>query len=165
MDKIVLTENLFLKKVDNREEEDMAFLSLLEKEEGVLEYLYELHSLINSSSKELWNQSYLIYYQEKAIGFLEISNLFYTKDKCFVTLEYALLEKQRGKGLMRQVVLEVCSLIFQERVCFVDEIDLCIDFENKQGQRLAEKSLFLPDGLTEEEHERQGFIQYYKRRI
>lgn len=165
MDKIILTNEWALKKVDSTSEADISFLSILEKEEGVLEYLYELHSLKNSSCRnELWGTSFLIYEKEEPIGFLWISNLFRTNTKCFVTLDYALLEKYRNKGFMHQVLLEVCTLLFQDQVQCIDEIDLCIAWENKKAQNLAKSCHFIEDGLTKKEHERQGYVKYYKRR-
>ena len=46
----------------------------------------------------------------------------------------------------------------------IDNIMLLIDYRNKASRKVAKRAGFISDGLTEEEHQEQGYVIYQKLR-
>ena len=170
MQKILLTENLSIKKLNPNNPLDTGLIEELEKDEtinGENGYLWALSANLKNVSyllhDNLLQSSYAIYYQNNPIGFLEISHIFKTQKLWTVDFCYALHKTARKKGYMTTVLTEVSNLLLEENQK-LDAITLMIDPGNKNSRKTAEASGFITGGRTEEEYRKEGCVVYYKRR-
>lgn len=170
MKKIILSENLSIKKLNPNNPLDTGLIEELEKDEeinGPTGYLWPLSTNLRDrkslQNNDLLKSSYAIYLEKNPIGFLEISDIFKTPNMYSVDLAYALHKSARKKGYMKKVLTEVSTLLFEEYI-EIDAITLMIDPRNKNSRNTASKAGFKTDGRLEAEYVEEGCVVYQKRR-
>lgn len=170
MQKILLTKNLSIKKLNPNNPLDTGLIEELEKDEeicGKKGYLWPLSVNLKDRRYLLHDKiiksSYAIYLDAFPIGFLEISDIFKTPNMQTVDLVYALHKNARKKGYMQTVLTEVSEQILEE-YSEIDAITLMIDPRNKSSRNTALAAGFTTDGRDEKEYLEEGCIVYQKKR-
>lgn len=150
MERIWLDDSLNIKKLDPNDSKDVWLVSELDKDElisGENGYLWPMGNIFNDvkylSRNDIYASPYGIYYQNKPVGYIELSDIITICHKKILDISYALLEKERGKGYATRTLLETTKMLLT--VSDIDKVSLIIDSKNKQSQRVAEQSGFIVD--------------------
>lgn len=167
MESIPLTEDLSIKKLDPKDSKDVWLAKELDKDEliaGKNGYLWSIENELRDQRhlfrEDIYNSKYSIYQQEKPIGYLAISQIFFCEK--YVDIAYALLRQERGKGHATNVLREITEQILNDIINDVQRVILVIDPQNKSSQAVAVRCGFGSDGLTDEQHFKQGYVTYQK---
>lgn len=167
MQKINLTESLSIKKLNPNNPLDVLLIEELEQDKeisGDKGYLGSLMSEIKRKNhlyrEELYDSPYIIYHQRYPIGYLKISPVFMYEGENVIDISYAIHKEARHKGYMYQTLVDTLYNMYSE----IDNIMLLIDYRNKASRKVAKHAGFISDGLTEEEHQEQGYVIYQKLR-
>lgn len=168
---IPLIDGLHIKKLDAMDQKDIWLANELDKDEmisGEDGYLYPINSIFKDRHylngkhllrSDIYQSPYAIYCDKVPVGFMEISDITFTN---MVEVTYALLKQYRGKGYAFKTLKEVSRQILLDQLNDVQSVSLVIDLKNEASQNVAMRAGFVSDGLSEEEHNRQGYIGYQK---
>lgn len=169
MNLITLTDEFSIKKIEASNEKDLWMIEQLESDSlvcGPNGYLWHISSCLlhdNNLSyllRDIYNCPFSIYHDKSPIGFLEISKIYKTSTTSSVELSYALIEEERKKGYMSQVLTATSDYILADQNHFIDEIDLEIHIENIASQNVAKKSGFIKDDFFHDYN--SNFLNFYK---
>lgn len=170
MKKIILTENLSIKKLNPNNPLDTGLIEELEEDKGIFGergYLGPLNGEIKRKShlyrEELYDSPYIIYHQSYPIGYLKISPVFMYEGENVIDISYAIHKEARHKGYMYKTLAGLVDTLYN-MYSEIDNIMLLIDYRNKASRKVAKHAGFISDGLTEEEHQEQGYVIYQKMR-
>ena len=163
MNFITLTDEFSIKKIEPNNEKDLWMIEQLENDSlvcGPNGYLWHISCLLQDDNlsyllRDIYNCPFSIYHDKNPIGFLEISKIYKTSTTSSVELSYALIEEERKKGYMRQVLTATSDYILLNQDHSIDEIDLEIHTEN-----IAKKSGFIKDDFFHDYS--PNFLNFYK---
>lgn len=169
---IKLIDELSIKKMDIENEKDRWLAQELDQDPmivGEYGYLYPIERLFYDKrfidreyliNDSIYGAPYTIYYKDNPIGYIELSKI---EEKLrFVDIAFALLESKRGKGYATKIIKEISKLILTDSKEQIEKVLAMIDIENKQSQAVVLRSGFISDGLSEKDHQLQGYILYEK---
>lgn len=137
--KIVLN-NFILEKINLTNNEHLSLINKFEYDSDVKKYLFPYYSSFyemvekNAIGTDIFNNSYIIYYEDRIVGYIELENINN------VSLNYALLRKERHKGIITKLIDELSDyLLDNEKVKSVKAI---IRNGNKASLSAISKSKF-----------------------
>lgn len=157
MTKIIL-ENFELEKIDLTNKEHLQLIRRFDNDYLVKKYLYpykdSFYDLVTESfdSQTIFNSFYVINYENRAIGYVEIENM---KD---TYLNYALLKEERKKGLASKFLKELSKYLLENYKEFVNSVNTIIRNSNNDSIKASINSGFI---LTED---KDGFVTYSSKR-
>lgn len=170
MQKILLTENLSIKKLNPKNPLDMLLIEELYQDRTVCgeygylwKYPYPLKSTKHLYHQRLQNSSYIIYHEKYPIGFLEISDIFSHHNQKNVSISYALHKNARRKGYMQATLRETSNLLLDSEEN-IDGVILSIDPANILSKKVAIKAGFIENKEWSLEYHSGGNIIYQKTR-
>ena len=156
MQKILLTENLSIKKLNPNNPLDMLLIEELNQDRTVCgEYHLNHQNLLDSP--------YIIYHEKYPIGFLEISDIFSHHKQKNVSISYALHKNARRKGYMQTTLRETSNLLL-ETLEDIDGVILSIDPSNILSKKVAKTAGFIENKEWSLEYHSGGNIIYQKKR-
>ena len=170
MQKILLTENLSIKKLIPNNPLDMLLIEDLNQdrivcgEYGYLwQYPYPFNSTKHLNHQNLLDSPYIIYHEKYPIGFLEISDIFSHHKQKNVSISYALHKNARRKGYMQTTLRETSNLLLETSED-IDGVILSIDPSNILSKKVAKKAGFIENKEWSLEYHSGGNIIYQKKR-
>lgn len=106
MERIWLDDSLNIKKLDPNDSKDVWLATELDKDKlicGEDGYLYPICNIFKNvrylANENIYQSPYAIYNNQKPIGYIELSDILLIENKKYVNIAYALLEKERRKGV------------------------------------------------------------------
>lgn len=167
MERILLDNELSIKKLDPANEKDVWLAKELDKDKlicGKDGYLWSIEKSFKNTSyllrNDIYQSPYAIYYNSDPIGYMELSAIVETIKA--VDISYALLDIYRGRGYATKMLREISKIILMDIINDIEKISLIIDPNNVKSQMVAKRAGFISDGLSEMEHFEQGYISYRK---
>lgn len=170
MKKILLTENISIKKINPNNPLDMLLIEELNQDRticGEYGYLWRYPYLFKST-KQLYHQRisdspYIIYYDKYPVGFIEISDIFCHHNQKNVSISYAIHKKARRKGYMQTALRETSDLLLEQEKN-IDGIILSIDPANILSKNVAKKAGFIENKEWSMDYHSGGYKIYQKKR-
>lgn len=166
MNHIELIDNLSIKKLDPKNEIDLWLVRQLDKEYSEFFYLIEAYfyqrrysNLRYLKKNDIYDAIYGIFFERHPVGFFEISLL---EKLGWVDVACKLLNSEQKKGYATKTLREITKIILNDRVENIKKVITVIDPNNFASQAVVKRAGFISDGLSDLEHEEQGFIQYEK---
>ncbi|HIR49056.1 MAG TPA: GNAT family N-acetyltransferase [Candidatus Faecimonas gallistercoris] len=170
MQKILLTENLGIKKLNPNNPPDMLLIEELCQDRtvcGEYGYLWPRPQSFNSGKhlqhQKLIDSPYIIYQNKYPIGFLEISDIFIHDNLKNVSITYALHKNARRKGYMQTTLQRTSDLLLTSSEN-IEGVILSIDPANILSKNVARKSGFIENKEWSLEYHSGGNIIYQKTR-
>ena len=170
MQKILLTENLSIKKLNPNNPLDMLLIEELDQDRTVCgeygylwQYPYPFNSTKHLNHQNLLDSPYIIYHEKYPIGFLEISDIFSHHKQKNVSISYALHKNARRKGYMQTTLRETSNLLL-DREKNIDGVILSIDPSNILSKNVAKKAGFTENKEWSLKYHSGGNIIYQKKR-
>ena len=170
MQKILLTENLSIKKLNPNNPLDMLLIEELNQDRTVCgeygylwQYPYPFNSTKHLNHQNLLDSPYIIYHEKYPIGFLEISDIFSHHKQKNVSISYALHKNARRKGYMQTTLRETSNLLL-ETLEDIDGVILSIDPSNILSKKVAKKAGFIENKEWSLEYHSVCNMIYQKKR-
>lgn len=169
---ISLTDGLHLQKLDALNHEHVWLAKELDNDKlvsGRTGYLYPVELLFTDKrycdgsyllNGDVYGSPYAIYHYENPIGFMEISKIFEEFRQVYIS--YAILKDYRRLGYASKTLREISQLILSDKINDINLISLIISCTNENSKAVANRAGFIDDGLSQKEHEEQGYISYQK---
>ena len=157
MKKIIL-EDFILIQIDMTNDRHIKFIKEINNDDLIKKYLFpyneSLEDFIDSkvSGVDIFNNFYIIYYENREVGYIEIENM---KN---VSLNYALLSSERGNGLDSKLLKELSKYILDNYSDQIESVNTIIRNENEASIHASIKGGF--DFIETKD----GFTTYSKRR-
>lgn len=141
MDKIYL-RNFILEKFDLNNEKHLELIKKFDSDKTVKKYIFpndeSFYDLVTSisNSNTIFNSFYVIYYEDRIIGYVEIENMKDTYLNC------ALLKEERTKGIGTKFLNEIALYLLLNYKDKVDSVNAMIESSNKASINATKKSGF-----------------------
>ena len=140
--KEIKLDDFLLEQINLKNKDHLLMIKQFEFDNIVRKYNYphsgSFYNLIvnNGYSSTIFNNFYVIKYKEKIIGYLEIEK---TKEVYF---NYALLQKERGKGLGPKLLKQLSDYLLNNYSDYMDSVNIIVDNKNKASISATLKSGF-----------------------
>lgn len=139
---MIKLENFILEKIDIRNPKHINLIKQFDNDALVKKYLYPYKEsfydmvLDNDMSDFLFNSFYIINYQDRIVGYVEIKNI---KD---VDINYALLKSERNRGIATLFLKELSSYLLKECQDQIMSVNTIIRKENIPSINASKKAMF-----------------------